>query len=262
MSGGPPGGPSCDGPDRAAASLRRVVDICGTLRVDILTPGRPSPMPGQGLLGVAGLSDDDVRVLVAAEAARIEAGNGRAPRTHVAASRLLHHLLWSAALLFSGPWYLAGEVPRLGVQDCWIDAGTGDLTVRPAVGVPGGEAELRDAVAAFVGPLLGAFAPYVKRGQRALWGMAADDLLSGIWYLGRMLGEEERAIRVAGAVLPGGTPPFPGAADFRLLQGTSGRVHRTRTRLGCCLYYAIRPAEACVTCPRTCDEERVRRLEL
>ncbi|WP_197084439.1 (2Fe-2S)-binding protein [Saccharothrix sp. ST-888] len=239
-----------------------MVDICGTLRVDILTPGRPAPMPGRELLGVAGLSDGGVRVLVAAEAARIEAEHGRAPRTHVAASRLLHHLLWSAALLFSGPWYLTGEVPRLGARDCWIDAATGGLTVRPATGALGGEAELRDAVAAFVGPLLDAFAPYVKRGQRALWGMAADDLLSGIWYLGRMLGEEEHAIRVAGAVLPGDTRPFPGAADFRLLHGTSGRTHPTRTRLGCCLYYAIRPAEACITCPRTCDEERVRRLEL
>ena len=33
-----------------------------------------------------------------------------------------------------------------------------------------------------------------------------------------------------------------------------------RPRLGCCLHYTIRPAEACLTCPRTGDDERLRRL--
>ncbi|MEU6233969.1 (2Fe-2S)-binding protein, partial [Kitasatospora sp. NPDC047058] len=68
------------------------------------------------------------------------------------------------------------------------------------------------------------------------------------------------AVRAAGAVLPGGTQPLLGAADFRLLHGPDGRSHHTRTRLGCCLYYAIRPDGACLTCPRTPDDERLRRL--
>ncbi|MGH3323710.1 MAG: (2Fe-2S)-binding protein, partial [Streptomyces sp.] len=100
-----------------------------------------------------------------------------------------------------------------------------------------------------------------RRGRRALWGMVADDLISGIWYLGRMLGQEERAVRAATELLPSGIPPFPGGAAFRRLEGRGGEQHPTRTRLGCCLYYTIRPAEACITCPRTCDAERLSRLE-
>jgi hypothetical protein len=179
------------------------------------------------------------------------------PRSHVAASRLLHHYLWSAGLLLSGPWYLTGRIPRLRADELWIEPATGALAYRPGESSPGGADELRAAAAGHLGPVLAAFRPHVRRGPHALWGMAADDLASGIWYLGRMLGEEDRAVGVASAVLPGDTPPFPGAADFRRLP--SGQW--TRTRQGCCLYYAVQPPDACLTCPRTTDAERVRRME-
>ncbi|GAA2134983.1 (2Fe-2S)-binding protein [Kitasatospora kazusensis] len=248
-------------PPAATAVQRRLAAVCGALRVHLLAAGQSSSDPGPGWLPVSELPSRTAE-LVRGEAARIEAGNGVAPRVHVAASRLLHHYLWSGCLLFSGPWYLAGQVPVIRPEDLWIHTATGDLALRPGGLVPGTAADLRDAVVEHLTPVLDAFGPHVKRGPRALWGMAADDLLSGIWYLGRMLGEEERAVRVATDLLPGGTPPFPGTAAFRRLTGTEGRTHLTRTRLGCCLYYAIRPAEACVTCPRTDDPERVRRLEL
>ncbi|MBO1417226.1 (2Fe-2S)-binding protein [Streptomyces sp. FH025] len=130
--------------------------------------------------------------------------------------------------------------------------------------------------------------------------MVTDDLASAVWYLGRMLGardtgpsgtgsndtgpnetgangngpdgaesdgagpdgaEEDAAVAAAEALLPGGTLPLPGAADFRRLRTPDGREHHTRTRLGCCLYYAVEPgAAACLTCPRTTDEERLRRF--
>ncbi|MFJ8621598.1 (2Fe-2S)-binding protein [Kitasatospora sp. NPDC093550] len=158
-------------------------------------------------------------------------------------------------------------------------------------------AELRAAVVAHVEPVLAAFAGPTRRRDRALWGMVTDDLASAIWYLGRMLDEadpadpagrvapaapvapvraavvegavvaegataaEDAAVAAAGAVLPGGTQPLPGAAAFRRLHTPDGRAHHTRTRLGCCLYYAVGPeAAACLTCPRTSDEERLRRL--
>jgi len=81
------------------------------------------------------------------------------------------------------------------------------------------------------------------------------------WYFGRQLGEEQQAVRAATALLPTAISPFPAAAGFRTLTGPTGGCHPTRTRAGCCLYYAIRPAEACCTCPRTSDAERLRRLE-
>ncbi|MGW7417617.1 (2Fe-2S)-binding protein, partial [Streptomyces sp. NPDC054863] len=121
-------------------------------------------------------------------------------------------------------------------------------------------AELRAAVADHVRPLLTAVRPHARRSPRTLWGMAGDDLVSGIWYLGRMLGQEERALQAATALLPTAVPPFPGGADFRRLTTPDGSRHPTRTRLGCCMYYTLDSAQACATCPRTCDAERLRRL--
>nr|WP_236071765.1 iron-sulfur protein [Streptomyces polyasparticus] len=222
------------------------------------------------------------------EVARIQAKFGPAPRREVAASRLLHHYLWSVGLLLSGPWYLTRRVPRIRPRDIRIDLATAELALTPggftclpgdpAAGLPGVRvvaheealrAELRAAYADHMRPLLTAIGPAIRRGPRALWGMAGDDLVSGVWYLGRMLGQEEQSVRSATTLLPTGIAPFPSGADFRRLQGSSGRTHLTRTRAGCCLYYAIRsapdstaePARACATCPRVCDAERVRRIE-
>ena len=265
---------------------RDLLDSCESLRVTLLGP-QAAPV-GPGFVRADRLGDH-LDALVAGESARILAVHGREPRPHVAASRLLHHYLWSLCLLVSGPWYLARRVPRISAEDVWIDVATGDLALRhpaafaclpadpaavPAearvlagadIRVLGGEdelrAELRAAVADHLAPVIALFQGPLKRGQRALWGMATDDLVSGVWYLGRMLGEEQAAVRAAAVLLPGDTLPFPGGADFRRLAGPEGRTHLTRTRLGCCLYYAIRPADTCITCPRTCDAERVRRLE-
>jgi hypothetical protein len=199
------------------------------------------------------------------ESDRVRAAHGVRPRPDVAASRLLHHYLWSVCLLFSGPWYLERRVPRIPPGNVRVAPATGALTldlrgIRTLAAADDGTT-LRHAVAAHVEPLLDAFAPRLRRGPRAAWGMVTDDLASGLSFLGRCLGDEERGVREATAVLPGSTPPFPGAAGFRVLHSPSGRPHHTRTRMGCCLYYTIAPGDPCVTCPRTTDEERLRRLE-
>jgi len=193
--------------------------------------------------------------LVEGEAARIRARHGLAPRPHVAASRLLHHCLWSTSLLISGVWYLEGRVPLLPADRLWIDAATGEFALRPDDRTPDDRtpddrtpddgAALRDAVAARVSPVLAAFQPLVRRGPRALWGMATDDLLSGLWYLGRMLGQEDHAVATATALLPADARPWTGPANFRREEGGW-----TRTRQGCCLYYAVDPVNPCATCPR------------
>ncbi len=183
----------------------------------------------------------------------------------------------------SGSWYLERRVPRIRPRDIRVDLATGTFEVVPGTGfaclphdpaaaadAPGVRAlgheealraELRAAVADHVRPLLTAIGPRLRRGPRALWGMVGDDLVSGIWYLGRVLGQEERAVRAAEDLLPTAVPPFPGGADFRRLVGHEGRRYPTRTRVSCCLYYTLRPDAACVTCPRTPDAERVRRLD-
>ncbi|MFJ8041888.1 iron-sulfur protein [Kitasatospora sp. NPDC096147] len=247
-----------------AGTLRTLTGLCPGLRLHPVEPGAvggPGPGPGGGWVPYAQLADR-VEDLIAGEATRIAEQFGVVPRSHVAASRFLHHYLWSACLLLSGPWYLAGRIPEIDPAGLWTAPATGDLAFRPGGWADGGPAELRAAVAGHVTPVLEAFGPHLKRGPRALWGMVTDDLASGIWYLGRQLGQEEQAVRTAEAVLPGATAPFPGGADFRRLPGTEGRTHLTRTRLGCCLYYAVDPPAACLTCPRTSDAERVARLEV
>ncbi|MET9961989.1 (2Fe-2S)-binding protein [Streptomyces sp. NPDC006326] len=259
-------------------TYRRLASRSPSLRFE-LTPSAQPPADGRDWVSAAAF-DRHQEQLIAGESARIQAGYDCVPRGHVAAARLLHHYLWSVCLLVSGPWYLDRRVPRIRPEDVWMDPRTGDLALRPgdfaclpgdpAARLPGahvlaGEdelrAELRAVVAAHAAPVLAAFGSALRRRPQALWRMVTDELASGIWYLGRMLGEEERAVRAAGRVLPGDTPPLPGAAAFRSLPGTDGRSHPTRTRLGCCLYYTVRPGNACLTCPRTSDAERVRRLE-
>ncbi|WP_406497411.1 (2Fe-2S)-binding protein [Streptomyces sp. NBC_01604] len=272
-------------PDRAvshalADAYRRLSDVCEALAVRIGEPGDGSAQAG---VSAAELTSDPgaLDAFVDAEAARIEDRYGMVPRRHVAASRALHDYAWSVGLLMGGVWYLDRRVPRIRPEDLRLDLASGSFVITPgselaclagdpAAALPGVltlpqeeqlRAALRMAVADHMRPLLAAIGPTVRRGARTLWGMVSDDLVSGIWYLGRMLGQEGDALRAATEVLPAPVPPYPSGADFRQLVGDDGRRHVTRTRAGCCMFYAIRPAEACVTCPRTGDAERLRRLE-
>ncbi|MFE9441887.1 (2Fe-2S)-binding protein [Streptomyces sp. NPDC006602] len=271
-------------PDGAVAHAladvyRRLTDVCEALDVRVAEPGdgaaRPSPTAAE-------LTSDQsvLDAFVDAEAARIEDRYGLVPRRHVAASRALHDYAWSVGLLIGGAWYLERRVPRIRPEDLRLDLASGTYVITPGTDLaclPGDpvaalpgvltlaqeeqlRAALRMAVADHMRPLLAAIGPTVRRGARTLWGMVCDDLVSGIWHLGRMLGQEGAALRAATEVLPAPVPPYPSGADFRYLVGDDGRRHATRTRAGCCMFYAIRPAEACVTCPRTGDAERLRRL--
>ncbi|GHI04004.1 iron-sulfur protein [Streptomyces cellostaticus] len=260
------------------AAYRRLAETCEPLAVRV-----DDPDAGMGQLGVTArdmTSDQNVLdAFVAAEARRIQDRYGVAPRRHVAASRALHDYTWSIGLLMSGAWYLERRVPRIRPEDVRLDLDAGAYGIAPGddvrclpgdplaaspgtVTVPHEEAlraELRTAVADHMRPVLDAVGPAVRRGPRALWGMVADDLVSGIWYLGRTLGREEHAVQAATELLPAPVPPYPAGAAFRYLTDAGGGRCPTRTRAGCCLYYTIRPDEACLTCPRTSDAERVRR---
>ncbi|WP_338899922.1 (2Fe-2S)-binding protein [Streptomyces sp. TG1A-60] len=263
-------------PDLLAAVYRRLDTVCEALSVRV-APARRLPCDTIGLTD----GREGVEAFVEAEAARIQDRHDHTAPRHVAASRALHDYAWSVGLLISGVWYLERRVPRIAPGDIRVDLASGTYEISPgtalaclpddpATDLPGTRtvahqealrAELRAAVADHMGPVLDVIGPYVRRGSRALWGLVSDDLVSGLWYLGRMLGDEDAGVRAASAVLPTARAPFPGGADFRSLRTSDGREHPTRTRRGCCLYYTIRPAETCSTCPRTCDAERLRRLE-
>ncbi|MFE6177270.1 (2Fe-2S)-binding protein [Streptomyces sp. NPDC056464] len=258
----------------------RLTGLCEALSVRVAAPGADAARAG---VSAAELVKDEavLDAFVAAEAARIHDRYGVVPRRDVAASRALHDYAWSVSLLMSGAWYLERRVPRIRPEDLRLDQARAEFTVTPgsdlacladdpAATLPGVltvphegalDAELRATVADHMGPLLDAIGPIARRRSRALWGMVSDDLVSGIWYLGRTLGREDHAVRAAGRLLPSAVAPYPNGADFRHLTTDDGRRHATRTRTGCCMYYTIRPAEACGTCPRTCDAERLRRLQ-
>ncbi|MGW7366341.1 (2Fe-2S)-binding protein [Streptomyces sp. NPDC054841] len=275
----PLAGPAVSCSALLARTCRRIAGLLPSWEMGVAAPGSPA---GQGWADGAELAvrPELLDALLDSEALRIRDRHAHTARPDVVASRALHDYLWTVCLLMSGPWYLERRVPRIRPQDVRVSLATGAFAVvpggfaclpgDPAAELPGvrvvahGEAlraELRAAVADHVRPLLAAIGPRLRRGPRAMWGMVGDDLVSGIWNLGRMLGEEERGVRAAEELLPGPLPPFPGGAGFRRLTGRDGRSYPTRTRLGCCLYYTIRPAEACGTCPRTCDAERLRRFE-
>lgn len=90
--------------------------------------------------------------------------------------------------------------------------------------------------------------------------MATDEIVEGLWYVAHLLGEERRAMAELEALLPGTTKPYVGNAGFRELTGPNGESLPTRDRASCCLFYTLRPEDTCVTCPRTCDADRVRKL--
>ncbi|GAA2493267.1 (2Fe-2S)-binding protein [Streptomyces longisporus] len=260
-------------------AYRRLAGLCEALDVRVVEPG-DAP---QDAVTAAELASDRglLDAFVDAEAARIHARYGVTARRDVAASRALHDYAWTLGVLLGGTWYLERRVPRIRPEDLRLDLATGAYAITagtelaclpgdPLASRPGTltatqeeslRAALRMSMADHMRPLLSAIGPVARRGARSLWGLVADDLVSGIWYLGRMLGQEATAVRAATEVLPIAVPPYPTGAAFRHLTTDDGRRHPTRTRTGCCMFYAIRPTEACVTCPRTSDAERLRRLQ-
>ncbi|MFW6692476.1 (2Fe-2S)-binding protein [Streptomyces sp. MAR4 CNX-425] len=273
------------------AAYTRLTEVLPFLAVTELGPADPLPA-GPGWVAAAdlaaggGVLDD----FLAWDAGQVRRTYGEEARPDVVASFGLHRYAWSACLLVTLPWFLLRRVPRLPLDAVALHrnadgsrarvaargAGFACLPDDPAAGLPGarvvaGEealrAEVRGAVAGHLEPVLAAFGPRMRRGPRALWGMATDEIVEGLWYLGSLLGEEERAMAETGLLLPGNgagtgpaTAPYRGGAAFRTLTGPAGEPLATRDRASCCMYYTLRPEDTCVTCPRTCDSERVARL--
>ncbi len=263
-----------------AASYARLTDVFSGLRVDELADGEQAPRGG-GWVGAAELAAGGgaLDAFLAWDNAQVLRDYGQQARPDVVASFGLHRYAWPACLLITVPWFLHRRVPRAPVEDVSFQRTLGRIAVRvqefaclpgdPAASLPGARVvpdeealrgEVRDAVAQHLGPVLEGFGPRMRRGKRALWGMATDEIVEGLWYVAHLLGEERRAMRELEALLPGTTKPYAGTAGFRELTGPDGESLPTRDRASCCLFYTLRPEDTCVTCPRTCDADRVRKL--
>ncbi|WP_419998706.1 (2Fe-2S)-binding protein [Streptomyces boninensis] len=272
------------GPSPFTAAYTRLGEVFPTLGVIELTPAEPDPAPADGWLQASSLAADPATLdrFLAWDEEQVRRDYGQPGRPDVIASFGLHRYAWGVCLLATIPWFLHRRVPRIPVDAVSYHRGRGRLAVRldafaclpddPAALLPGARvvpdeealrAELRASVAEHLAPVLDAFAPRMRRGRRALWGMATDEIVEGLWYIGSLLGEEDRAVAETGRLLPGNSAlqaPYAGGASFRALPGKCGEDLRTRDRASCCLFYTLRPQDTCVTCPRTGDAERVERL--
>ncbi|KAA6213224.1 (2Fe-2S)-binding protein [Streptomyces albofaciens JCM 4342] len=261
-----------------AGAYARLTEVFPALRV---TEWETAPPRGEGWVTAAALATDPtvLDAFLAWDDAQVVRDYGQRARPDVVAAFALHRYAWPACLLITVPWFLHRRVPRLSVEDVAYHREQGRMAVRvrsfaclpgdPAAELPGARvvpdeealrAEVREAVAEHLGPVLDGFRPRLRRGPRALWGMASDEIVEGLWYLGHLLGEEPRAVAEAARLLPGGTAPYAGGAAFRELTGPDGTALPTRDRASCCMFYTLRPEDTCVTCPRTCDADRIKRL--
>ncbi|MEV0742578.1 (2Fe-2S)-binding protein [Streptomyces sp. NPDC050549] len=265
-----------------ADAYARLTEVIPGLAITELAPGRPLPAGG-GWAPATALAEGgaDLEAFLARDHTQVLRDHGRPGRPDVIATFGLHRYAWPVCLLFTVPWFLHRRVPRLPVTHVSYDrtaAGLdlGHLVVRtdsfaclpgdPAAALPGarvvaGEealrAEVRAAVAEHMEPVLAGFGPRMRRRGRALWGMATDEIVEGLWYVAGLIGEQPRAVRELEALLPGATRPYAGAAGFRELTGPNGESLPTRDRVSCCMYYTLDAMDACPTCPRTCEAKRV-----
>lgn len=266
-----------------AASYARLGEVFPGLRVEELDSGEESPR-GAGWVGADELAAGGAALdaFLAWDNAQVLRDYGQQARPDVVASFGLHRYAWPACLLVTVPWFLHRRVPRLPVRNVAFQRALGRMTVRieefaclpddPAAALPGARvvpdeealrAEVRGALAEHFESVLAGFGPRMRRGKRALWGMATDEIVEGLWYVGQLFGEEERAMAELELLLPGTAKPYAGSAGFRELAGAEapdGTPRITRDRAACCFFYTLRPEDTCLTCPRTCDAERVRRL--
>ncbi|MFJ4909874.1 (2Fe-2S)-binding protein [Streptomyces sp. NPDC093249] len=269
-----------------ATAYARLAEVFPSLRTTETAPGERLPR-GAGWVGADELAAGGpaLDAFLAWDDAQVLRDYGTRARPDVVASFGLHRYAWPACLLVTVPWFLDRRVPRLPARNVSFQRALGHLAVRieefaclpgdPAAALPGARvvsdedalrAEVRASLAEHFEAVLDGFGPRLRRGRRAQWGMATDEIVEGLWYIGALLGEERRAMAELDLLMPGATKPhkpYAGAAGFRELpgsEGSDGLPRATRSRAACCFFYTLRPEDTCLTCPRTCDAERVRRL--
>lgn len=263
-----------------ADAYRRLTEAFPSLRIHELTDDE-RPADGDGWVGAGELAagGEAVDTYLTWDDAQVLRDYAQRARPDVVASFGLHRYAWPACLLITVPWFLSRRVPRVPVDSVAFQRARGRMAVRieefaclpddPVAALPGARTvpdeealrgEVRAAVAEHLGPVLAGFGPRMRRRDHALWSMATDEIVEGLWYVAHLLGEEERAMAELELLLPGTTKPYVGTAGFRELRGPEGESLPTRDRASCCLFYTLRPEDTCVTCPRTCDADRVRRL--
>lgn len=267
-----------------AAAYARLAEVFTGLRVEELAGDERLPRgPGWVTADELGAGGDGLDAFLAWDEAQVLRDYGRAARPDVVAGFGLHRYAWPVCLLVTLPWFLHRRVPRLPARELSFQRALGRIAVRveefwclpgdPLAELPGARvvadeealrAAAREALAEHFEAVLAGFGPRMRRGRRALWGMVTDEVVESLWYIAALLGEEDRALADLERLMPGTARPYVGTAGFRELPGSAeacgGAARTTRDRVTCCFFYTLRPEDTCLTCPRTADPERVRRL--
>ena len=274
-------------PSVLAGAYARLTEVFPGLAVTQLNSGEEPPHQ-DGWITAASLAAGGTALdaFLSWDDAQILRDYGQQARPDVTASFGLHRYSWPACLLITVPWFLHRRVPRFPVTHVSYDRtapglSIGRMAVRatgfaclpgdPAAALPGARVvpdeealrtEVRASIAEHLEPVLTGFGPRMRRRGRALWGMATDEVVEGLWYVAHLLGDGERnrAMRELELLLPGATKPYVGSAAFRELTGPDGESLPTRDRASCCMFYTLRPDDTCATCPRTCDTDRIAKL--
>jgi hypothetical protein len=258
----------------------RLTEVLPSLGVTELAPGEAAPSGG-GRVAAARLAAGgaDLDAFLAWDEAQVLKDHGQRARPDVVASFGLHRYAWPACLLITVPWFLLRRVPRFPVEQVTFQRMPGRIAVRvdefaclpddPAATLPGARAvpdeealraEVRAAVAEHMEPVLGGFGPRIRRRGRALWGIATDDVIEGLWYVADLLGEKQRATDELERLFPGSTLPYVGSAAFRELTGPNGECLPTRDRASCCFFYTLDREDTCANCPRNSEAVRITKL--
>lgn len=215
------------------AAYTRLTEVLPMVSVTELSPTDPLP-EGEGWVRAAGLAaaGAELDAFLAWDETQILRDYGREGRPDVVAAFGLHRYSWYACLLFTVPWFLQRRVPRFPaghvafqreqsrLRWCVAKRSAACRAIRRphepgARVVPDEEAlraEVRAAFAEHIEPVLGGFGPRMRRRGRALWGMATDEIVEGIWYIAELLGadEQERSPARAGAAAAGHDPAVRG----------------------------------------------------
>lgn len=227
--------------------------------------------PGPGWLSRDDVLDDAVLADLLARTARCARDDGR----RVTATWLLESYAGGLAGAAWACLAVGGVLPRVEAADVRLRFGDdGAVTGLRVVGgrtlrAPAGRAHprallmtaLRRDLVEHLGPVVERLMRAGGRGRRAMWACVEDAAVGYMHWLGERAGVRETAEADA-ALLIGHEPPLAGAARFAAHADHAGEIRRLRLRNGCCLSFtrACADGRACVTCPRTTDDERRRRL--
>ena len=162
-------------------------------------------------------------------------------------------MFFSSGTLLKGLWVRDAEFfglpddPLAGGQE-WIETVTPEILRQ----------RLLEALIAFTDPVVAAHHAWSRFSRHALWAMATSSWAAQFANVARQLGDEQRGVREARAILD--TAPEIARAAPELYEVKSAGVARTCQKLrACCLYFKSGNGQFCACCPIIPDAERLER---